>query len=261
MPILSYKTNACLISYLATIMNPWRSILTHIGAAKKLGVDHEVLLLEHGGGKKWRADTGDDWSGVEVAALNHYSRDGWHGYPGEAGLMLNLIKAAALPNMHDRERGTYTEAIFSGNVQPRDRRPLNEMLDAILAADLAQIKRIFGQMAAPRQMGMLRSTPGEAFYSDSSMLDSFPHLREWHFTELFKSIGCKRLHDLARAFGADAYEYRKGWPDLTLWRNDKLMFKEIKSPGDGIRASQRKTICDILLPLGYEVAIVDVVSA
>jgi hypothetical protein len=243
-------------------MNLWRSILTHKGAAKNLGVDHEVLLLEHGGGKKWRANTGDDWSGVEVAALNHYSRDGWHGYPGEGGLMLNLIKAAALPNMHDRDRGSYTEAIFSEIVQLGDRHPLNEMLNAILAADLAQIKRIFGQMAAPKQMGMVGgSTPGDAFYLDSSMLNYFPHLREWHFTELFKSIGSKRLHDLARAFGADPYEYRKGWPDLTLWRNDKLMFKEIKSPGDRIRASQRKTICDILLPLGYEVAIVDVVSA
>ncbi len=246
--------------------------LSHERAAKNLGVDHETLPLEHGGGEKWRAHGrddwsanrpgllgrlvrrahgSDDWSDVEVAALNHYSRDGWRGYPGEGGLMLNLIKAAAFPDLPERLRATYTEALFSGNMTPRDQRPLDELLARILAADSAQVTRVFRLMAAPRpQIGL-----------ENSMLDFFPHLREWHFTELFENLGRARLHDIACAFGADSYEYRKGWPDLTLWRDGEVIFKEVKAPGDRLHASQRKTIRDILLPLGYRVAIVDVVPA
>ncbi len=96
---------------------------------------------------------------------------------------------------------------------------------------------------------------------DLEPLDFFPHLREWHFLELFEHLGRERLHDIAEVFSRDPYEYRKGWPDLTLWRDGEVVFKEVKAPGDQLHASQRKTIRDVLVPLGYSVTIVDVVHA
>lgn len=217
--------------------------------AKNLGVGHEIVLLEHGGGKKWRVHNEDCWSSVEVAALKKFTHEGWRGYPHEGGLMLNLIKAAAFPHLPERLRATYTEALFSGNMQPTDHHPLDLLLANILEADVTQIIRGFQVMAAPRSgIGL-----------DNSMLDFFPYLQEWHFTELFDNLGRKRLHEIAELFGVNSYEYRKGWPDLTLWGNGEVVFKEIKAPGDRILASQRKTITNILSPLGYKVSIVDVI--
>ncbi len=67
--------------------------------------------------------------------------------------------------------------------------------------------------------------------------------------------------EIAKAFGADPYEYRKGWPDLTLWKNGEVIFREIKAPGDRLHKSQKTLIADILLPLNFDVSIVDVVDA
>jgi hypothetical protein len=226
--------------------------LSHITVAEKLEVAHEFLTLQHGGAKQWRTAPEMEWAGVESASLSHFSQEGWRGYSGEGALILNLIKAAAFSELPDRHRATYTEAIFSGNVQPSDRIELKRLLDGVLRSDLEQVSRIFRQMAAPRVSDGLD-------YFDSSMLDYFPHLREWQFIELFENLGKSRLHDIAQAFSADPYEYRKGWPDLTLWRKGRVVFKEIKAPGDRLHASQRKTITDILLPLGYDVSIVDVI--
>lgn len=227
--------------------------MSHERAAKSLGIAHETLQLECGGAKKWRARSELDWTRVEEAALDHYRADGWRGYSGEGGLVLNLIKAAAFPNLPERHRATYTEALFSGNIAAhlQFKFTLDDLLGCIELADLDQIIRVFRAMSAPRSsLGL-----------DNSMLDFFPHLREWHFLELFEHLGRERLRDIAEVFGRDPYEYRKGWPDLTLWRDGEVIFKEVKAPGDQLHASQRKTIRDVLIPLGYSVSIVDVVHA
>lgn len=220
-------------------------------AARRLGVAHECLTLRHGGGKFWRAHPAADWSSVERAALHHYHLQGWNGCHGEGGLILNLLKAAAFPNLPPHHRATYSEALFAGNLQPRDKEPVANLLARIRQSDPAQIVRIFCVMA---------TLPGTAT-PGTTMLDYFPHLLESHFTGLYASLGRDRLHDIAQLFGADAYEYRKGWPDLTLWRGTKVIFKEIKAPGDRLHASQKKTITDILLRLGYAVSLVDIVAA
>lgn len=53
---------------------------------------------------------------VEAAALSHFAADGWRGYAGEGGLILNLIKAASFLDLPLRSRATYVEAIYSQNV-------------------------------------------------------------------------------------------------------------------------------------------------
>jgi VRR-NUC domain len=78
--------------------------------------------------------------------------------------------------------------------------------------------------------------------------------------DFYISIGRERLSKIAELFAEDPYEYRKGWPDLTLWdpESGQIIFREIKAPGDKIRPSQKKMIEKILLPLGYNVGVVDV---
>ncbi len=223
----------------------------HETVSRRLGVGHERLALRHGGGKHWRLNDRMEWSGVEAAALDYYRSDGWNGYAFEGGLMLNLIKAAAFCEVPDQLRATYTEAIFSGNMMEENLLPLDSLIKRVASATEQRILKNYRIMAAPRARNSM----------SSSMLDFFPHLREQHFIELFYNLGRERLVEIAKAFGADPYEYRKGWPDLTLWKNGEVIFREIKAPGDRLHKSQKTLIADILLPLNFDVSIVDVVDA
>jgi hypothetical protein len=197
----------------------------------------------------WRFNSKTPWTSVENASLNALESDGWRGYAGEGGLILNLIKAASFVEMPSRLRGVFIEAIFCGNMDGYDKKRIDALVDNILRADTAQISRISRRMAAPRREGGF----------DCSMLDFFPNLKEWHFIECFQSISATRLHSIAKIFATDPYEYRKGWPDLTLWRDGAIAFKEVKAPGDKLHASQKNTIENLLLPLEFPVSIVDIV--
>ncbi len=77
---------------------------------------------------------------------------------------------------------------------------------------------------------------------------------------LYKVLGRKSLVKIAEKFKKDPYEYRKGWPDLTLWKDDKLIFCEVKGPNDRILNSQRTIIDDFFheLQLDFDYFIVSV---
>lgn len=242
--------------------------------AANMGAGHEVLELERGGEKLWRVSPETAWRKVEQAALEYYSRDGWRGYSGEGGLMLNLIKAAAMRKLPAIHRIRFTEALFVIAAEtntpdyldtlPKGHRSVRQLLSNIQSSDVRQIVRVFRSMIGQdeakyswRNFFARRQTRRQ----NAAVHPFFPDLEEWHLVELYENLGKDRLYHIARAFSEDPYEYRKGWPDLTLWRGGEVVFKEIKAPGDHIHSSQRKTIRDILLPLDYEVSIVDIIDA
>ncbi|MGH8497256.1 MAG: VRR-NUC domain-containing protein [Methylococcales bacterium] len=82
------------------------------------------------------------------------------------------------------------------------------------------------------------------------MLDFFPGLERWMFVELLDVAGNKLMHSIANKFIEAPYEYRRGWPDITMWKNGELRFVEVKAPGDKVRDSQKKIITEFSKPLG-----------
>lgn len=92
----------------------------------------------------------------------------------------------------------------------------------------------------------------------TSMLDFFPGLEAWMFDELFAVAGVGLLHKIARIFAVNPYEYRRGWPDLTIWRGREIRFVEIKAPGDKLQASQRRLVTDLGKPAGLDFWIAEV---
>ena len=94
--------------------------------------------------------------------------------------------------------------------------------------------------------------------SDISMLDFFPHLNKKLFIDLYKNLGNEQLHDIASIFSEAPYEYRRGWPDLTIWKNGIVNFCEVKSPGDNIHKSQKTIINKIMKPLKLNFKLIDV---
>lgn len=213
-------------------------------AAKNLDVELIHLELERGGSlTSWKNPrTNKNWSLVEDAVLGYYEIDGWRGYTKEGGLLLTLIKAMSFQEIPQQYRVVLVESLY--HHRSFYGFELEKFFYNIAHANEGQIKKNFKIM-----------TDKTAKWS---ILEYFPKLEEWMLLELFQSMGNARILDIARKFSEDPYEYRKGWPDLTIWKNDQTKFLEVKAPSDSLQKSQRIIINEFMKPLCLDFAIIDV---
>lgn len=232
--------------------------MSHAKSARRLGIGHETLFLAHDkDANLWLNPKDSHWGRVESAALGHYRNQGWFGYAGEGGLVLNLIKAMSFKKIPLRHRSTFVEAVYAQNVAfEEDRYETPDLLDNIRSSTANQVRTNFETMTS--RVAHSVSIGGLSYVSESSMLDYFPGLRLQHFLGLLDALGNDGVLRIATLFAHEPYEYRKGWPDLTLWRGRQVAFREIKAPGDRLSRSQRKLIQEVLKPLAHDVAVVDV---
>jgi hypothetical protein len=213
--------------------------------AQRFGIGHEVVHLD-GGGKDWRFHRSDAYKPVELAVLDHYHAEGWHGCAAEGGLILTLIKAASFKALPVRHADTFIEALYAKNVAfPEDRFEHGELLAAIEQATPEQIERNWAVIAASAG-----DTP--RFY---------PRVQRDHVVGLFNCLGGPGLRPIAELFATAAYDLRAGWPDLTIWRDNEVRFVEVKAPGDSMHASQARLISTVLVPLGLRVGLAEVRAA
>lgn len=217
----------------------------HKRMAAKLGIGHETLGLIRHAKKSWSLD-GLSIGSVETAALAHWKANGWNGTSVEGGVILMLIKAAAFHQLDPNYRTACTEAIFAQHwAEPsfNDK----ELLRCMWTADRSRVERNCDVIAG-------RSSRSTATNNASI----YPGLERGHVLGLFDALGVERLHAIAEIFTRAPYDYRAGWPDLTLWNGRNVIFREVKAPGDLMHPSQERLITDLLRPLGFDVALVDV---
>ncbi len=211
--------------------------------AGRLGIQHEVVLLEKGDGKDWRHGASGLWTTVESGALEHYKSIGWEGAASEGGLILTLIKAASFEALDVRNSDTFVEALHAQNVAfDQDRFSPERLIATVSNATRRQIERNWKVIAAS-------AGNSPAYY---------PNVREHHVISLFDALGPDRLAEIAAVFATAPYDLRAGWPDLTLWQDGKVKFVEVKGPSDSFHASQARLITKLLLPLGFEVGLAEV---
>lgn len=211
--------------------------------AERLGIGHDVIMLDKGTGKDWRLHTVHDWSLVEFAALEHYLEQGWSGAASEGGLILTLIKAASFPRLDPRHADTFVEALYAQNVAfAQDKFAKDQLLASVSRATRSQIEDNWKIISASAG-----DTP--AFY---------PSVRAEHVFGLFEALGSDRLAEIANVFATAPYDLRSGWPDLTLWKGKTVRFVEVKAPSDSFHASQARLISQLLLPLGFDVCLGEV---
>ncbi len=185
---------------------------------------------------------------VEEAVLDIFTLNGWRGYSGEGGLILNLIKAMSFEKIAPRNRSTYVEALYAQNVAfEEDRFSPEALLDRVAIADVRTVEKNFDLMASREEVAI--KYEGLSSTSSTSMLDFFPGLERWMFVELLGVAGNELIHSIASKFMKAPYEYRRGWPDLTIWKDNELKFVEVKAPGDKLRDSQKKIISVFAKPL------------
>ncbi len=146
--------------------------------AGRLGIQHEVVLLEKGDGEDWRHGANDLWTTVEIGALDHYRSIGWDGAASEGGLILTLIKAASFEALDARNSDTFVEALYAQNVAfDQDRFAPERLIATVSNATRRQIERNWKVIAAS-----VGNSP--AYY---------PNVREHHVTSLFDALGPDRL--------------------------------------------------------------------
>ncbi|MFC4621467.1 VRR-NUC domain-containing protein [Comamonas nitrativorans] len=184
---------------------------------------------------------------VEDAVLDSFKLNGWRGYSGEGGLILNLIKAMSFEQIAPRNRSTCIEALYAQNVAfDEDRFSPEELLNNVAKADARTIERNFDLMASRENI--------------SYKLDYFPGLERWMFIELFKVTGNELIYNIASKFIQAPYEYRRGWPDLTIWRDNELKFVEVKAPRDKLQNSQKVIIKNFAKPFGLNFVLAGVIE-
>jgi len=225
--------------------------------AKSLNVNLIHIDMEVGDTKKqWRSPVTRDWVSVEDALLHKCQTAGWRGYSGEGGLILNLIKAMSFPKLSSRHSSVFIEALYSQNVAfEEDIFEVDWMLKNIRKTSARQIKKNFAVMATRKFKDDFRRR------RTVNRLEFFPTLEEWMCVEFFRTVGNQTVHDIAKIFATDSYKYRAGWPDVTVWKDGKVRFLEVKSRGDSVHKSQKQVINDIIKPLQLPFALVDVSPA
>lgn len=239
--------------------------MTNIKIAEKLGVQHQKMqLIGCNNSKLWKTSNNCNSMKVEMAVLQFFHRDGWTGYSSEGGLILNVIKAASFKPLQQRNRTTYIEALYAQNVAfDEDKHESDDLIKNIRTSDFTQFKNNIEIMFDTSERIDIYGigTSSIKSISSSSIRNFFPDLEPKIMKDFYLHIGNERLARMAEIFAKNPYEYRKGWPDLTLWKpnTEQIIFREVKAPGDKIRPSQKKIIQDILLPLGYDVGIIDVI--
>lgn len=213
--------------------------------AERLSIGHETIVLETSGPKQWRFQNAAPFTTIEAAALEHYQADGWRGAAAEGGLILTLIKAASFPILAERNADTFIEALYAQNVAfEEDRFATATLVQNIRNSTLTQLET---------NWRLISRTAGEtpAFY---------PAVRWWQVAALYDVLGPDRLAEIAEVFATAAYDFRAGWPDLTLWRGGNVRFVEVKSPSDQMHASQARLITGLLNPLGFSVTLAEVLK-
>jgi tetratricopeptide (TPR) repeat protein len=213
--------------------------------AEQLGIEFERIELDRGGAKEWRYADHLPHDLVERATLCHYQAQGWSGTASEGGLILTLLKAASFEQLDHRNADTFIEALYAQNVAFEvDRFGAEELISAVRRATMGQLER---------NWAIISATAGDtpAYY---------PQVRWSHVAGLFEALGPARLASIAEKFAKAPYDLRAGWPDLTLWSGSAVRFVEVKAPGDQLHASQSRLISTILVPLGFQTGIAQIVA-
>jgi len=225
--------------------------------AKNLNVKLLHIPLENIERNKWKSDLTGNTVSVEKAILDLFKIKQWNGYASEGGLILNLIKAMSFPKISNRIRSCFIEAIYAKNVAFKEELfETDWLLNNIDNATENQIRNNFKIMSSREQhtidFGSFTST------ENTSMLDFFPNLEENLFVQLYNALGNRKIREIAEIFSTNPYEYRKGWPDVTLWKDKIVYFLEVKAPGDCLQKSQKTIINKFIKPLNLNFALVNV---
>lgn len=220
-------------------------ILTHDGWIQSIGMlplEEQCRLLEI----SYEKLPGLDFRGhPEFAAWRYFSSLGYKGGYCEGGVVLLLIRAAALDILADintfRSRQDactrFTEAQLTIQKEHSDL-----LLSTIRSADTGRVVRNFDEI-----------------YNSPMIEEWYPGLTSDAIALLFDTLGAERLAAITNAIMEDPYTYRAGWPDLTMTNSSEMLWAEVKTT-DRLHHSQITTLHRMKPLLPGSIRVVQLVS-
>lgn len=203
-----------------------------------LGIPLNVIEMERAEGH-WIV-SGRAHKRPEEAALAYFQEQGWRGAACEGSAVLILMKAACLDYLAEVNTfGSRQDACMryfeAQCIIHRERssaivRAIERASESTVRANLAEI---------------MAQTEYSAVY---------PRMNLEALIAIWRTLPARQLAKFAGYIFADPGN-RAGWPDLTLARNNKIMFVEVKTT-DKLHCSQRDVILGILQPNRSEVRVV-----
>ncbi len=190
----------------------------------------------------WLSASGD-LVGPELLILERFSEQGQRGCWCEGGSINLLMKAASLEvlarrnTFHDRTDAIrrYFEAQCT-ILKPHEA----EVIASIAAADLGTVSNAVMEIC-----------------SDDFIRAAYPRVTPSFLTTLWEELGATGLTAIARKFFENPYDYRAGWPDLTMIDQRGVHFVEVKTT-DRLHPSQLRFAGELASPLGLRCQVVQV---
>jgi hypothetical protein len=184
----------------------------------------------------------------EDAVFRYFQEQGYYGNACEGGAIQTVIKACCLDllvaiNTFRSELDAcnrYLEAQFTIH---RDKSA--EIVRAVIAADKETVAR---NTARIFEAGLAHG----AFNS---------HVRQDACLGIWQAlVATGTLEQTTIKLTTRPYDYRAGWPDLTLYRENQLLLVEVKTAGDKFHESQLRILQDFIIPLSIPFNVANVVE-
>lgn len=238
------------------------SKLTKQCADHNLPIEIITATRMHGSKKLW---INNDGVGVppEIIAQNYYKSKGYKAFWCEGKTLLYLMKVASFAVMShykswlSKEGG---EAVWhSSKVQPHDdceyyRRTVSCVLFEALCLMFADHHYEIVEA--------IRTTTTEEvkkYAKEHIKLNSlYSCVKVSNVVALWHAVGSELLAEIAQIFVKRNYDYRSGWPDLTLVRGNNFRFVEVKTT-DLLHANQIQIINSFAKPLNLPFSVAHVV--
>lgn len=163
----------------------------------------------------------------ELAAWRYFEQQGYAGTYCEGGAVLVLIRAASLDVLEQLNPfGSREDAChrFTEAQLTIHENHTAEIAAAVESATVDSVVKGFREI-----------------YKPLFIQEAYPGLNDENIVALFETIGAKQLRILTEAIAENPYQYRAGWPDLTLTDGSCGLWIEVKTT-DKLHVSQITTI-------------------
>jgi hypothetical protein len=204
-----------------------------------LGIELIKKKLKRDFDGNWILENGEKYLEPEEAAFAMLKGEGYRGSFCEGGAIFTLMHAASLDYL--AEVNTFNDRIdacrrfFKAQcVIHKDKKEM--ILKEIDRSDEKVIRKNLKELNLLSQLGS---------YDEDIIIN------------LWKAIGKNKLYRISEKYIDNPYQFSSGWPDLTLFKDNKVIFIEIKTT-DKLHKSQIILIRDLFKPLNLNCKVMEI---
>ena len=207
---------------------------------EQIGWPLDVVRLNYYGHGRWNGGQQDDCSPEEVA-IGQISAEGYQCSWCEGGAINLLMKAASL------------DVLTSRNVFGDRKDAVRGYLEAqltLLGAHRGEILSCIESIVSSRLQDNI-----EEICADELIQSFYPKVRRDFLLALACAVEPDFIAEVASVFMIKPYEYRSGWPDLTVISDTGISFVEVKTT-DLLHRSQLRFAQEVAKPLALECRVI-----